>query len=78
MEFSLAIFVGQITAALVAGNNVIVNLVGDISIIAYEVIKIFHNAGIPKEALQLVIADKEVSDELKIKLVKWNSVYRIK
>ena len=63
-NFPLAIFVGQITAALVAGNNVIAKPAEDTSIIAYEVIKIFHNAGIPKEALQLVIADKEVSDEL--------------
>ena len=63
-NFPLAIFVGQITAALVAGNNVIAKPAEDTSIIAYEVIKIFHNAGIPKEALQLVIADKGVSDEL--------------
>ncbi len=63
-NFPLAIFVGQITAALVTGNNVIAKPAEDTSIIAYEIIKIFHDAGVPKEALQLIIADKELSNEL--------------
>ena len=56
-NFPLAIFVGQITAALVTGNNVIAKPAEDTSIIGCEVVKIFHESGVPKSALKLVLGD---------------------
>ena len=63
-NFPLAIFVGQIAAALLTGNNVIAKPAEDTSIVAYEVVKMFHDAGVSTEALQLIIADKSVSNDL--------------
>lgn len=63
-NFPLAIFVGQISAALVTGNNVIAKPAEDTSLIAYEIVKMFHDAGVPKSALHLVIAEKDISNEL--------------
>jgi RHH-type proline utilization regulon transcriptional repressor/proline dehydrogenase/delta 1-pyrroline-5-carboxylate dehydrogenase len=63
-NFPLAIFVGQITAALVTGNNVIAKPAEDTSIIGCEVVKIFHESGVPKSALKLVLGDKKIGNEL--------------
>ena len=54
-NFPLAIFVGQIVAALVVGNTVIAKPAGQTCIIANFVVKLMHKAGIPKSALQLNI-----------------------
>ncbi|MDO9023817.1 bifunctional proline dehydrogenase/L-glutamate gamma-semialdehyde dehydrogenase PutA, partial [Zwartia sp.] len=53
-NFPLAIFVGQISAALVAGNVVIAKPAEQTSLIAYAAINILHQAGIPTQALQLL------------------------
>jgi RHH-type proline utilization regulon transcriptional repressor/proline dehydrogenase/delta 1-pyrroline-5-carboxylate dehydrogenase len=50
--FPLAIFTGQIAAALVAGNAVIAKPSGETPLIAFEAVKILHEAGIPRAALQ--------------------------
>ena len=63
-NFPLAIFVGQISAALITGNNVIAKPAEDTSLIAYEVVKMFYEAGVPQSALHLVIAEKDISNEL--------------
>ncbi|CAF2120001.1 unnamed protein product [Rotaria magnacalcarata] len=55
-NFPLAIFVGQVVAALVAGNTVIAKPAGQTCVIANFVVKLMHKAGVPKSALQLVIA----------------------
>jgi len=55
-NFPLAIFTGQIVAALVSGNTVISKAADQTSIIANYAIKLMHEAGIPTKALQLVIA----------------------
>tara|TARA_Y100001970_G_C14137295_1_gene805018 strand:- start:418 stop:1446 length:1029 start_codon:yes stop_codon:yes gene_type:complete len=60
----MAIFIGQITAALVTGNNVIAKPAEDTSIIAYEIIKLFHESGVPTQALQLIIGGKEIGNQL--------------
>ena len=60
----MAIFVGQISAALVTGNSVIAKPAEDTSIIAYEIIKLFHEAGVPGSALQLIIGGREIGNEL--------------
>ena len=63
-NFPMAIFVGQISAALVTGNSVIAKPAEDTSIIAYETIKLFHEAGVPESALQLIIGGREIGNEL--------------
>lgn len=55
-NFPLAIFTGQIVAALVCGNSVISKPADQTSIIANFVIKLMHEAGIPKDILHLLIA----------------------
>jgi RHH-type proline utilization regulon transcriptional repressor/proline dehydrogenase/delta 1-pyrroline-5-carboxylate dehydrogenase len=53
-NFPLAIFTGQVAAALVAGNSVMAKPAGVTPIIAYESVKILHEAGVPRGALQFV------------------------
>ncbi|WCR58773.1 MAG: Bifunctional protein PutA [Wolbachia endosymbiont of Ctenocephalides felis wCfeF] len=53
-NFPLAIFIGQIAAALASGNSVLAKPAEQTPIIAYEAIKILHEAGIPKDALHLI------------------------
>jgi RHH-type proline utilization regulon transcriptional repressor/proline dehydrogenase/delta 1-pyrroline-5-carboxylate dehydrogenase len=50
-NFPLAIFTGQVVAALVAGNSVIAKPAEQTPKIAIEAVKLLHEAGIPKEAL---------------------------
>ena len=51
-NFPLAIFTGQVAAALVAGNSVMAKPAGVTPIIAHESVKILHEAGVPRGALQ--------------------------
>ncbi|WP_339769105.1 bifunctional proline dehydrogenase/L-glutamate gamma-semialdehyde dehydrogenase PutA [uncultured Paraglaciecola sp.] len=53
-NFPLAIFVGQIAAALVAGNAVIAKPAEQSPLIATEAIKLMHQAGVPPSVLQLL------------------------
>ncbi|TCT31755.1 bifunctional proline dehydrogenase/L-glutamate gamma-semialdehyde dehydrogenase PutA [Martelella mediterranea] len=50
-NFPLAIFMGQITAALVSGNAVIAKPAPQTPLIAFEAIKLLHQAGVPENAL---------------------------
>jgi RHH-type proline utilization regulon transcriptional repressor/proline dehydrogenase/delta 1-pyrroline-5-carboxylate dehydrogenase len=54
-NFPLAIFIGQIVAALAAGNTVIAKPAEQTPLIAYEAVKLLHAAGIPEAVLQLVL-----------------------
>lgn len=54
-NFPLAIFSGQILAALVTGNVVIAKPAEQTPLIAFKVIQILHQAGVPKNVLQLLI-----------------------
>ena len=54
-NFPLAIFVGQIAAALAAGNTVIAKPAAQTPAIATSTIKLFHEAGIPGAVLQLLL-----------------------
>ena len=56
-NFPLAIFTGQIAAALAAGNAVIAKPAGQTPLIAAAAVSLFHTAGIPAHALQLLIGD---------------------
>lgn len=53
-NFPLAIFIGQISAALVAGNTVIAKPAESTSLIAARAIELFHQAGIPTTVLHFV------------------------
>lgn len=53
-NFPLAIFVGQIVAALVTGNCVIAKPAEQTPLVAWQGIQLMYKAGIPKEALHLL------------------------
>ena len=55
-NFPLAIFIGQITAALAAGNCVLVKPAGTTELIAHKTIELCFEAGIPREALHYLPA----------------------
>ncbi len=54
-NFPLAIFLGQITAALAAGNTVIAKPAEQTSLIAYYTVRRMHQLGFPTDVIQLVI-----------------------
>ena len=53
-NFPLAIFAGQIGAALAAGNGVLAKPAEATPVIAHRAISLMHQAGVPKTALQLL------------------------
>ncbi|MBP9743666.1 MAG: bifunctional proline dehydrogenase/L-glutamate gamma-semialdehyde dehydrogenase PutA, partial [Burkholderiales bacterium] len=53
-NFPLAIFIGQISSCLVAGNAVIAKPSYQTNLIAFYAVKLFHKAGIPENVLQLM------------------------
>ncbi len=56
-NFPLAIFTGQIAAALAAGNSVIAKPAEQTNLIGYEAVKLLHEAGIPEAVLQFLPGD---------------------
>jgi RHH-type transcriptional regulator, proline utilization regulon repressor / proline dehydrogenase / delta 1-pyrroline-5-carboxylate dehydrogenase len=56
-NFPLAIFSGQITAALAAGNAVVAKPAPATPLIAHAMTRLLHEAGVPGEVLQLTPAD---------------------
>ena len=59
-NFPLAIFLGQISAALVAGNAVVAKPAPQTPLIAFEAVKMFHKAGVPEDVLMLLPGAGEV------------------
>ena len=53
-NFPLAIFTGQVVAALVAGNTVLAKPAEETPLIAAHAVAILHEAGVPRDVLQLV------------------------
>ncbi|MDF2867301.1 MAG: putA, partial [Gammaproteobacteria bacterium] len=53
-NFPLAIFVGQVVAALVAGNPVLAKPAEQTPLIASKAVSLLHAAGIPNDVLQLL------------------------
>ena len=51
-NFPLAIFIGQVAAALAAGNTVIAKPAEQTPLIAALAVKLLHEAGIPSDVLQ--------------------------
>ena len=56
-NFPLAIFTGQIAAALVTGNCVLAKPAEQTPLIAFEMVRLLHAAGIPREVLQFLPGD---------------------
>ncbi|MBT2188295.1 trifunctional transcriptional regulator/proline dehydrogenase/L-glutamate gamma-semialdehyde dehydrogenase [Sphingobium nicotianae] len=63
-NFPLAIFTGQIAAALVAGNPVLAKPAEETPLIAAQAVGILHEAGVPADALQLIPGDGAVGAAL--------------
>jgi RHH-type proline utilization regulon transcriptional repressor/proline dehydrogenase/delta 1-pyrroline-5-carboxylate dehydrogenase len=53
-NFPLAIFAGQVSAALAAGNTVLAKPASPTPLIAAEAVRILHEAGVPQDVLRLV------------------------
>ena len=56
-NFPLAIFTGQVAAALAAGNAVLAKPAEQSTLVASLAVKLLHQAGVPAEVLQLVPGD---------------------
>ena len=63
-NFPLAIFVGQVAAALAAGNPVLAKPAEETPLTAAEAVRVLHEAGVPEDALQLVPGDGAVGAAL--------------
>jgi RHH-type transcriptional regulator, proline utilization regulon repressor / proline dehydrogenase / delta 1-pyrroline-5-carboxylate dehydrogenase len=63
-NFPLAIFLGQVAAALVAGNTVVAKPAPQTPAIGAYAVDLAHRAGVPENALQLVIGGGDVGAAL--------------
>lgn len=63
-NFPLAIFTGQLAAALAAGNTVVAKPAEQTPRIAEFAVKLFYEAGLPQGVLQLAQGDGKVGGEL--------------
>jgi RHH-type transcriptional regulator, proline utilization regulon repressor / proline dehydrogenase / delta 1-pyrroline-5-carboxylate dehydrogenase len=63
-NFPLSIFLGQVAAALMAGNSVVAKPAEQTPLIAAEVVRLFHEAGVPQSALHLATGDGKVGARL--------------
>ena len=59
-NFPLAIFTGQLMAALGAGNTVVAKPAEQTPLVAYEAVRIFQAAGLPGDALHLLPGRGEI------------------
>jgi len=63
-NFPLAIFTGQIAAALAAGNAVIAKPAEQTNLVGVRMVALLHEAGIPGEVLQCVLGEGNVGAAL--------------
>src|ERR1700733_14223767 len=63
-NFPLAIFLGQVSAALAAGNTLVAKPAEQTPLIAAFAVALLHEAGVPKTALHLVPGDGAVGASL--------------
>ena len=54
-NFPLAIFMGQVAAALVTGNAVVAKPAEQTPVVAQEAVKLLHAAGVPADALRTIL-----------------------
>lgn len=70
-NFPVAILIGQISAALACGNKVTVKPSEHTSILGYIIVNKFHENGIPKDTLNLILGDGIHGDMLsKVNTIK--------
>ncbi len=63
-NFPLAIFVGQVAAALAAGNAVLAKPAEQTPLVAHRAIALLHAAGVPREVLHILCGDGAVGAAL--------------
>jgi RHH-type proline utilization regulon transcriptional repressor/proline dehydrogenase/delta 1-pyrroline-5-carboxylate dehydrogenase len=63
-NFPLAIFLGQVTAALMAGNTVVAKPAEQTPLIAFEAVRLLHEAGVPLAALHFLPGDGTIGAAL--------------
>ena len=63
-NFPLAIFLGQVGAALAAGNSVVAKPAEQTPLVAAEAVRLLHQAGVPASALHLVTGDGAIGARL--------------
>ena len=63
-NFPLAIFLGQVAAALMAGNAVVAKPAEQTPLIAAAAVRLLHQAGVPASALNLVPGDGDIGAAL--------------
>jgi RHH-type proline utilization regulon transcriptional repressor/proline dehydrogenase/delta 1-pyrroline-5-carboxylate dehydrogenase len=63
-NFPLAIFTGQVAAALVAGNAVLAKPAEETPLVAAQAVAMLHEAGVPPAVLRLVCGDGEIGSAL--------------
>jgi len=66
-NFPLAIFTGQITAALMAGNSVVAKPAPATPLVAHAMTALLHEAGVPGDVLQLTPADGPAFGDVALK-----------
>jgi RHH-type proline utilization regulon transcriptional repressor/proline dehydrogenase/delta 1-pyrroline-5-carboxylate dehydrogenase len=59
-NFPIAIFIGQVSAALAAGNSVIAKPAEQTPLVAARAVQLLHEAGVPHPALQLLPGDGRI------------------
>jgi RHH-type proline utilization regulon transcriptional repressor/proline dehydrogenase/delta 1-pyrroline-5-carboxylate dehydrogenase len=63
-NFPLAIFLGQVSAALAAGNSVVAKPAEQTPLVAFQAVRLLHEAGVPVGALHLVLGAGDVGAAL--------------
>ena len=63
-NFPLAIFMGQVAAALAAGNTVVAKPAEQTPLVAYQAVRLLHEAGVPEAALHLVTGAGDIGAAL--------------
>jgi RHH-type proline utilization regulon transcriptional repressor/proline dehydrogenase/delta 1-pyrroline-5-carboxylate dehydrogenase len=63
-NFPLAIFTGQVAAALAAGNSVLAKPAEETPLIAAQAVALLHEAGVPRDVLHLLPGQGEVGARL--------------
>jgi RHH-type proline utilization regulon transcriptional repressor/proline dehydrogenase/delta 1-pyrroline-5-carboxylate dehydrogenase len=66
-NFPLAIFLGQVTAALVAGNSVVAKPAEATPLVAALAVRLLHEAGVPHDVLHFVPAAGKLFGEVALK-----------
>lgn len=63
-NFPLAIFTGQVVAALMSGNSVVSKPAEQTPFVAQAAIALMHKAGVPADVLHLIIGDGRIGEML--------------